>query len=137
MILALKTDQDPAEIYLLDNAGEIVAQKIWDAGRTLAKDLLGEIEKLIRGGGAGNFDAKKPSANITGLIVFRGPGSFTGLRIGITVANAIAYAQNIPITGANGKNWRQTGFAKLGRTGGDKIVLPKYGAAPHITAPKK
>ena len=183
MILAIKTDKDPAEIYLLDASGEILRAKIWDAGRTLAKNLLAEIEKLIRKNSAAkpadansrerfllqqkgsdeprndgreessrelrsagfatraNFDSKKPFAKITGIIVFQGPGSFTGLRIGITVANAVAYAQNAAIVGAQNsagrENWRETGLKKLRENLNDKIVLPEYGAAPHITAPKK
>lgn len=127
MILAIKTAGDPAEIYLLNDAGEVVAEKIWDAERTLAKNLLGEIEKLL----GGKFD------ELSGLIVFTGPGSFTGLRIGITTANTIAYAQNIPIVGANSGDWRADGLEKLQQGENDRIVLPEYGAEANITKPKK
>jgi len=136
MFLAIKTNEDPAEIYLLRENGDEIAKKIWDAGRTLAKNLLGELEKLLRESDK-DFDAKKPFANISGIIIFQGPGSFTGLRIGITVANAIAYAQNVAIVGTNGENWLTKGLEKLREKQNDKIVLPEYGAAPHITQPKK
>jgi len=126
MILVLKTDQDPTEICLLDNNGEVVAEKKWNAERTLAKNLLGEIEKLV-----GDW------TNLTGIVVFQGPGGFTGLRIGIATANALAYSLNIPIVGADGKNWRTDGSEKLKNGQNDRIVLPEYGASPHITVPKK
>jgi len=135
MILALRTDKDLAAIYLLRKTGEVIREKVWDAGRTLAKNLLAEIDNLLHE--EKDFDAKKPFANITGIIVFRGPGSFTGLRIGITVANTIAYAQNIAIVGTNGDDWREIGSTKLHENKNDIIVLPEYGTAPHITQPKK
>lgn len=40
-------------------------------------------------------------ADLNGLAVTRGPGSFTGLRIGIAVAQAIAYAHRLPVTGVS------------------------------------
>jgi tRNA threonylcarbamoyladenosine biosynthesis protein TsaB len=125
MIIALKTAGDPTEMYLL-NDDEVVASKVWDAGRTLARDLLSEIDQLTN-----SF------SNLSGIIVFQGPGSFTGLRIGIATANALADALAIPIVGVSGDDWRQEGLKKLADQQNDKIVLPHYGAEPHITKPKK
>ncbi|MCL2280334.1 tRNA (adenosine(37)-N6)-threonylcarbamoyltransferase complex dimerization subunit type 1 TsaB [Candidatus Saccharibacteria bacterium] len=132
MILALKTSDNPTEICLLDDNGKIVNKKVWNAERNLARDLFGEIEKLF----ARNGPAKKWE-DLTGVIVFRGPGSFTGLRIGITTANAIAYGREIPVVGATGDNWLASGLKKLTDGQNDKIVLPEYGAPPRITTPKK
>jgi tRNA threonylcarbamoyladenosine biosynthesis protein TsaB len=132
MILALKTNQDPTEIYILDDTGTVVTEKKWDTGRTLAKNLLGEIEQLLA-----RTELIKRWEDLTGVIVFRGPGSFTGLRIGITTANALSYAREIPIVGTTGNNWLADGLKKLTAGENDKIVTPEYGAPPHITQPKK
>ena len=42
-----------------------------------------------------------PSA-LTGLVVNKGPGSYTGLRIGVSAAKAIAYTANLPLYGLSG-----------------------------------
>jgi tRNA threonylcarbamoyladenosine biosynthesis protein TsaB len=47
---------------------------------------------------------------ISGIGVMKGPGSFTGLRIGLTVVNTLADSLNIPIVGAMGDNWRDLLF---------------------------
>ena len=102
----------------------------WLAARSLAKGLLGFLnEKLVENG--------KNWADITAIGVFEGPGSFTGLRIGITVMNTIADAQSVPIVGGQGDNWQQQVIAKLQSGQNDKIVLPFYGSEAKITAAKK
>lgn len=126
MILALKTDSPTAEIYLLDASGNIKKQKIWEAGRDLYKNLLTELEKITA-----DFQ------NLTGLVVFRGPGSFTGLRIGITVMNTIAYAKKVPIAGTMTNNWLKNGINRLAKNENDQIVLPEYDRPANIVAPKK
>jgi tRNA threonylcarbamoyladenosine biosynthesis protein TsaB len=37
--------------------------------------------------------------DLTSLEVITGPGSFTGLRVGVSVANALSYSLNIPVNG--------------------------------------
>ena len=127
MILALKTDSNDSEIYLLNPDGTIAKQKVWSSGRTLARDLLDEIDSLIDG----------KFSDLAGVIIFKGPGSFTGLRIGITTANALAYSENIPIVGTSGDNWLNDGLKELKASKDNKIVLPEYGSPVNITKPKK
>ena len=127
MYLAIRSDKPEAELYVLSNDGRILKQKIWDAGRTLARDLPGEIDELV----GNDYDQLK------GIVAYKGPGSFTGLRIGITVANAIAYGKSVPIVGVTSDNWLTSGITKLSEGVDNKIILPEYGAAPHITPPRK
>lgn len=127
MYLAIRSDKPEAELYVLNGDGNILKQKAWDAGRTLARDLPGEIDELV----GNDYDQLK------GVMAYKGPGSFTGLRIGITVANAMAYGKSVPIVGVAGDNWLTSGVTKLSEGVDNKIVLPEYGAAPHITPPRK
>lgn len=127
MYLAIRTDNSQAEIYLLNDQGVVQRQKVWLAERTLARDLPGEVDNLVDG----------DYGQLTGVLVYQGPGSFTGLRIGITVANAVAYAQLLPIVATAGENWLADGVDQLNNGADNKIALPEYGAAPHITSPRK
>ncbi|HSX27834.1 MAG TPA: tRNA (adenosine(37)-N6)-threonylcarbamoyltransferase complex dimerization subunit type 1 TsaB [Candidatus Saccharimonadales bacterium] len=130
MILTIRTDNPEAEIGLHQPDGTAIAHYTWHAHRELADTLLGKIRDLLE-------TQQQTFESITGLVVFQGPGSFTGLRIGITVANAFAYGRDIPIVGSQGEAWVGEGLAKLAKGENTKIVLPEYGAEAHITLPKK
>jgi tRNA threonylcarbamoyladenosine biosynthesis protein TsaB len=129
MILALNTSDKVIEIYLLNEptATKTVfaaKEKKWQAGRELGRTLMSEIEQLLQG---------QPLQEI---VVFTGPGSFTGLRIGITTMNAIAYAEDVPIVGMDGEKWLENGVKRLQNGKNDKIVTPNYGAEPNISKPR-
>ena len=130
MILTIRTDKPEAEIGLYTSEGSSIAQKTWLAHRELADTLLSEIHTLLEG-------QRKNYSDLTGLVVFQGPGSFTGLRIGLTVANAFAYAREIPIVGATGDDWIAAGIRALEGGENREVVLPEYGAEANITKPRK
>lgn len=98
----------------------------WEAGRTLARGLLKFLEEKV-----GDLH------NVTGIGVMKGPGSFTGLRIGLTVANTLADSLAIPIVGAHGEGWQEEALARLDAGENDRIVMPEYGSEAHITQPRK
>jgi tRNA threonylcarbamoyladenosine biosynthesis protein TsaB len=75
--------------------------------------------------------------DIQGIIVFEGPGSFTGLRISMSVANALAYSLGVPIVASSGDNWITEGLAQLQSGGNHRIAVPEYGAHANITTPRK
>lgn len=58
--------------------------------------LLPLIDKILK-------DNKKSLKEITAIQVNPGPGSFTGTRVGVAIANALAFALKIPINGKKGK----------------------------------
>jgi len=128
LILALRTDTDEAQIYLYQD-NQRLAFKRWPAGRQLSKQLLEAIIRLL----SANDSAL---ANLEGLVLFSGPGSFTGLRIGAAVANALAYAQQIPIASGSGRDWLKDGISKLLAGGGETQILPQYDREPNATLPK-
>jgi tRNA threonylcarbamoyladenosine biosynthesis protein TsaB len=129
MILTLRTDNPDAEIGLYDGSGKQLDYYVWHADRALARDLLGGIRDRLA-------NQKADWADITGVVVYQGPGSFTGLRIGVTVANALAYGQLIPIVAQMGENWIATGLKRLLQGENDQLALPHYGAEANITLPK-
>ncbi len=130
-ILTLRTDKPEAEVGIYDMDGNQLSYHTWLAHRELSVTLLGVIRDELKKQNA-TFD------DIGSLLVFRGPGSFTGLRIGITVANTIAHSLTIPIVGiADEHEWLERGLAKLKDDGNDRLVMPEYGAEAHITQQKK
>lgn len=127
-ILTLRTDKPEAEIGLYENKKQ-VAYKTWEAHRQLAETLSQKIEELLRLN-------QKSLQDIGGIVVFQGPGSFTGLRIGLSVVNTLAYSLNCPIV-ATTDDWIKSGVARLLNGESDKVALPEYGSPVHITAQKK
>jgi tRNA threonylcarbamoyladenosine biosynthesis protein TsaB len=129
LILTIKTDQPLAEIALL-NGQKVLSTKEWEAHRLLADTIHINIKELLDGQG-------KDWADIGGIVCFKGPGSFTGLRIGLSVANALAYGLNIPIVSDQGDAWRESGVERLLAAESETIAIPDYGGKINITTPKK
>lgn len=129
IILSLRTDKPEAEIGLYDNESQI-AYETWHAHRALAETLHGKINELL-------MKNEHDWSKIQGLAVYEGPGSFTGLRIGLSVANALAYSLNVPIAGATGEEWLSQATKKLLAGKGERQVMPEYGAPVHTTQQKK
>jgi tRNA threonylcarbamoyladenosine biosynthesis protein TsaB len=128
MILALDTAAGECQMTIIvDN---VVVHKTWLAERRLARDLLSQLEIFLH-------DNQTSFDQLTGLIVFRGPGSYTGLRIGVNVMNSLAYGLTLPIVGETGSHWLESGRTRLARGDHDHIVIPEYGGLPNITVPKK
>ena len=105
MILALDTSTPITELFLADISGEILKQIKAETGNQLSEQLLQIIEDVLK-------DADLKLSGITGLIFVSGPGSFTGLRIGASTINALAYSLNIPVVGVPmGLDWLMKGLA--------------------------
>jgi len=128
MILLLDTSTPQCHLTFIE--GDWRYDTNWEAGRGLSKGLLEFLDKEIE------FQ-EKTWKDVTGLVVYRGPGSFTGLRIGITVMNTLAHANGWPIVGVTGDSWRQDGVARLEASENDEIVIPEYGGEANITKPRK
>lgn len=128
MIMLLDTSTPLCRLYLVDNDQTVTAE--WQADRELAKHLLAYVRDQLSAHG-------RQWTDITGIGVFRGPGSFTGLRIGLTVMNTLADAEQIPIVGEDGDDWQRQSLERLRAGENDHVVLPLYGSDPHITTQRK
>lgn len=129
LILSIRTDNPEAEIGLFENDTE-VAYKKWHAHRQLAEGLHAKVRELL-------LSNKKDWKDIEAIVCYKGPGSFTGLRIGLSVANALANSMNIPIVGSGGGSWITDGIRAIQSGKNEKAVQPEYGAPVHITVQKK
>lgn len=130
MLLGIKTDSPVTELYLYDDKGKRVDQMSWESGRGLARGLLAKLDEFLR------FNSKS-TQDLTGLFVYQGPGSFTGLRIGVTVMNTLAYSLSIPVVGSRGDEWLKESVDSLLTGSDDRVVLPFYGADARVTSPNK
>jgi tRNA threonylcarbamoyladenosine biosynthesis protein TsaB len=128
MILTIKTDQPLAEIGLYDGSDQ-TGYKSWEAHRELSSTIHVVIKDLLDAAG-------KDWSDINGIVYFKGPGSFTGLRIGASVANALAAANSASVSNKNGEDWIDEGIAAV-QSGKNEPAVPEYGSAPHITVQKK
>ena len=90
MIILL--DTSTMTCYLTIVQGDTRRDVIWEAGRGLARGLLRFLDEQTGG-----------IHHISGIGIMRGPGSFTGLRIGCAVANTLAGELGIPIVGSSGQ----------------------------------
>lgn len=129
LVLTIRTDKPEAEIGLFTDDKKL-AYETWQAHRQLAETIHLKIDELLK-------SQQQTLKSLNGIIVYQGPGSFTGLRIGLTVANVFADSLTIPIVAASGAEWINTGQVRLSRGDNEKIVTPKYGSLPHITKPRK
>ena len=128
MILLLDTSTPTCFVTLVE--GDLRTTYQWEAQRELAHGLLKYLKDTLA-------ETGKTWNDLSGIVAYQGPGSFTGLRIGITVLNTLAYSLKIPIVGAMGSDWKETGLARLSQSENDSIVLPEYGGEANITTPRK
>lgn len=129
MIVLLDTSTPVCRLTLV--ADEARYEYAWEAGRELARGLHAFLRDKLAEHGWG-------FADITGIGVMKGPGSFTGLRIGLTVLNTIADDRDLPIVGVEmTEQWHDYALRRLAAGETDGIVMPHYGGEAHITKPRK
>ncbi len=91
MLLAIDTATDRASLAL-DDGAEILAEHNWLCANNHTVELAPQVEHMLRTAGV-RADA------LEALAVALGPGSFTGLRIGLAFAKGFALAQSLPLLG--------------------------------------
>ena len=120
MILKIDTTNKTELKLALKNADQFIAEKNIPANFNQAEILLPAIDQLVK-------NNNKKITDITKIIVANGTGSFTSLRIGIAIANTLAYALKIEVEDDQG---RKIEIEDL------QIVEPKYDQEPNISLPK-
>ena len=113
---------------------KLIKIKTWISERNQSQELLPKIDQLLK------VNRVKPE-QLKWVAVNLGPGSFTGLRVGISTANAFGYGLQIPVISASKLEGTiteriRTLFQLTPKTKKFRQVLPVYGSPPHITQPK-
>ncbi len=129
MILSVRTDKPEAEIGLFSGKKKIDYLK-WQADQELSNNLHRKIADMLEMHKLGWND-------LSGVIYFEGPGSFTGLRIGASLVNTLTSELDIPASQATGESWIEESLKKIKADPNRRIVIPNYGRPPRITKPKK
>jgi tRNA threonylcarbamoyladenosine biosynthesis protein TsaB len=129
LVLTIRTDNPEAEIGLFDSQSKL-GYEVWHAHRELSMTIHNKINDVL-------VAHNKSFEDIQGIVCFAGPGSFTGLRIGLSVGNTLAYGLDLPILATQGEEWIADGIKQLESGHTDKVAQPFYGADVHITVPRK
>ncbi len=119
MLLYIDTTSDLVKIALYKKTKEL-AQDSWVTEKNLSQELLPRIDGLLR-------KAKVDLKDLKGIATIPGPGDFTNLRVGLTIANTLAFALKIPLYVI--KNKKKI-FPLPKRT---SLVKPIYDKEPRIT----
>jgi tRNA threonylcarbamoyladenosine biosynthesis protein TsaB len=93
LLLALDTSTSTAGVAVYDGQ-RVLSETTWLAGREHSTRLLAEA-------GAALGRIRREPSHLTGLVVARGPGSFTGVRVALSVAKGMASGLNLPVWGVN------------------------------------
>jgi len=93
MELAIDTSSSISSVAV-SHKGELLASLTWQTARNHTMELLPNLVCLLQ-------QAKVELGSVDAIIVSKGPGSFNGLRVGISTAKGLASALNIPLLGIN------------------------------------
>lgn len=119
MILIIDTTQK--ECLVAIKTEKISDEIKWQWQKDTGTEVLENIEKLLK-------KTKKSLKDIKSILVNRGPGSFTGTRVGITVANTLAWSLDIPVLGYRQGELEKilSDISKNRQSRFSKIALPYY-----------
>ena len=96
MILALETSSSLCAVCVFDEtSGEALADIANDIGRGHAERLMGDVTEALKQAGVHYSD-------LTAIACGAGPGSFTGIRVGVAAARGFGLALKIPVRGVTG-----------------------------------
>jgi tRNA threonylcarbamoyl adenosine modification protein YeaZ len=91
MLLAIDTSTDSAGLALVQD-GRTLAETIWRCSQNHSVELLPHLTRLLE-------EAEVELKSVGCILVARGPGSFNGLRVGLSTVKGLAFSLGIPIIG--------------------------------------
>ncbi len=125
MILAIDTATRSASIAVYDGSS-VRAEFTWDTSDHHTVELMPRIVEILR-------QVDVTIEQLTGLAVSIGPGSFTGVRVGVAAAKGIALARDLPIVGvkstdilAYANQASKSPFVAVVRAGRGRLIAATY-----------
>lgn len=91
MLLAIDTASSVVGIAL-DDGAQVIVEHIWHSDRYHTVELAPEVAQLLK-------QYALTAGDLEAVAVASGPGSYTGLRIGMALAKGLALARRIPLVG--------------------------------------
>lgn len=107
MLLALDTATQNASVALYDPR-QVWAERCWFSDHNHTIELMPAVQAMLT-------QLQLSPADLKGVAVALGPGSFTGMRIGLSVAKGLALALRIPIVGVHTLDILAHPFSELRR----------------------
>jgi len=93
MLLTIDTSTDSAGLALVQD-GKTLAEATWRCVQNHSVELLPHLTQLLQ-------EAKAELKSVSCVLVAKGPGSFNGLRVGLSTAKGLAFSLDIPIIGVS------------------------------------
>jgi tRNA threonylcarbamoyl adenosine modification protein YeaZ len=127
--LSIDTASAMASIAL-SSQGRLLAELTWDCGRDHSRQLLPAIDGLLA-----RHSASKEA--LGAVFVCIGPGSYAGVRVGMSTAKGLAFALEVPLAGVGRLEIEAYAFAAIGlpvvavhRAGRGELAWAAYQASP-------
>jgi len=127
VVLAIDTATRHAAVAAGTCAGEPIAERSWECGFRHGQEVLATLDRLL-------VESGVDLGRVAALVVGTGPGAFTGLRVGIATAKALAHGLGCPIVGIPSTlaladaAWRLEAGGAAAPVGEMTVVMP---AGPH------
>lgn len=125
MLLAIDTATQYVGLALHDGR-DLLAESSWHTANNHTVELVPAVQTLLE-------RAKIDPTALSALAVTTGPGSYTGVRIGVAVAKGLAAARNLPLVGidvldvlAAGQPHFQGGLVAVAAAGRGRIIAATY-----------
>jgi tRNA threonylcarbamoyladenosine biosynthesis protein TsaB len=132
-VAAIDTSSDRAGVALFDGRDAMVLA--WNAHRNHTVDTLAQLDHLLRLAGL-------PLHQLDGVAVATGPGSFSALRVGLSIAKGLVFSLNVPLAGipttdamAAHLAWTNQPAIAVMTAGRGRVVWSRYAGATALDGP--
>ena len=106
MYLAIDTSTETASLAIIQES-QLLAELTWSCQQNHSVELMPNIDRLLDLTGSS-------LKSLSGVIVARGPGSFNGLRVGVSTAKGLAFSLGVPLVGINTLEAAAYQYAEVG-----------------------